>query len=219
MDSSYEEDARLSPTKSKKRKGRGSITLPGIIKDESFGVQKIIHYNELGQPIGDVQYLSYRGVLARAMVPIVYKDWHKIPKELKEKLWSCAESAYNVDPSRKKKTLSSIAKKWRTFKKYLSKHIRQYKSNPKFLSIPSEIYPFIEQRHWNSFMRDDRLTENFEVQSNIQRARQSRSIYNHRLGRKGYARFQEQLKQKTGSSENLDRSVLWKKAHQNKRRV
>ncbi|GMP35734.1 hypothetical protein CsSME_00008073 [Camellia sinensis var. sinensis] len=196
MDSSYEEDARLSPTKSKKGKGRSSTTLPGIIKDESYGVQKIIHYNELGQPIGDVQYPSCRGVLARTMVPIVYKDWHKIPKELKEKLWSCVESAYNVDPSRKKKTLSSIGEKWRTFKKYLSKHIRQYKSNPKFLSIPPEIYPFIEQRHWNSFMRD-RLTERFEVQSNIQRARQSRSIYNHRLGRKGYARFQEELKQKT----------------------
>ncbi|XP_028096032.1 uncharacterized protein LOC114295933 [Camellia sinensis] len=92
MDSSYEEDARLSPIKSKKRKGRGSTTLPGIIKAESSGVQKIIHYNEFGQPIGEVQYPSYLGVLARTMVPIVYKDWHKVPKELKEKLWSCVES-------------------------------------------------------------------------------------------------------------------------------
>ncbi|KAF5956827.1 hypothetical protein HYC85_004052 [Camellia sinensis] len=119
-DSSYKEDAR---------KGRGSTTLLGIIKDESSGVQNIIHHNELGQPIGDVQYLSYLGVLARTMVPI--------------------------------------------------------KSNPKFLSKPLEIYPFIEQRHWNSFMRD-RLTEKFE-------------------------------KQKTGSTENLDRSVLWNKAHQIKK--
>lgn len=91
------------------------------------------------------------------------------------------ESTYNVDPSRKKKTLFSMGEKWRTFKKFLSKHIHQYKSNPKFLSKPPEIYPFIEHRHWNSFMRD-RLTEKFEVQSNIQRVRQSKSIYNHRLG-------------------------------------
>ena len=67
--------------------------LPSVIKDRSAGVRKIIKYNQKGQPIGDdaKKYVSYLGVLGRTMVPLNYENWHKVPKELKEKLWSCVE--------------------------------------------------------------------------------------------------------------------------------
>lgn len=89
------EDAWLPATepKSNKRKGRGSTTLPDVIKDRSSGVRKAIDYNENGQLIGNnsIKCSSYHGVLARTMIPICYKDWFEVPAELKEKLWSCVE--------------------------------------------------------------------------------------------------------------------------------
>ncbi|CAL5321822.1 unnamed protein product [Camellia sinensis] len=50
----------------------------------------------------------------------------------------------------------------------------------------------------------------------VQKWRRSQNKYNHRISRKGYARFQEDYKRMIGSTEDLDRSVLWKKARQNK---
>ncbi|CAL5326358.1 unnamed protein product [Camellia sinensis] len=90
-----------------KKKGKGSTTLPDIIKDRSFAVRKAIEYNEKSQPIGNnsIKCSSYHRVLARTMIPICYKDWFEVPAELKEKLWSCVELTYKVDERSKKKVL------------------------------------------------------------------------------------------------------------------
>ncbi|GMP50036.1 hypothetical protein CsSME_00016810 [Camellia sinensis var. sinensis] len=154
------EDVWLPTTepKSNKRKARGSTTLPDVINDRSFGVRKATDYNENGQLIGNnsIKCSSYHGVLA------CYKDRFEVPGELKEKLWNCVELTYKVDERSKKKVLSSICSKWRTFKKELTKYIRENKSNPEIISNPPAIYGFVEQRHWDSFL-EGRLSEEFEV--------------------------------------------------------
>ncbi|KAF5939815.1 hypothetical protein HYC85_020982 [Camellia sinensis] len=149
------EDAWLLATepKSNKRKGRGSTTLLDVIKDRSSAID----YNENGQLIGNnsIKCSSYHGVLARIMVPICYKDWFEVPGKLKEKLWSCVELTYKVDERSKKKVLSSICSKWRTFKKELTKYIRENKSNPEIISNPLAIYGFIEKDIGTHFLKGD----------------------------------------------------------------
>ncbi|GMP78596.1 hypothetical protein CsSME_00034479 [Camellia sinensis var. sinensis] len=166
------EDAWLPATepKSNKRKGSDSTTLPDVIKDRSSAIRKAIEYNENGQPIGNnsIKCSSYHGVLARTVVPICYKDWFEVPAELKEKLWSCVELTYKVDERSKKKVLSSICSKWRTFKKEFSKYICENKSNLEIISKPPAIYGFVEQRHWDSFL-GRRLSEEFEILSKVQK--------------------------------------------------
>ncbi|GMQ07389.1 hypothetical protein CsSME_00051595 [Camellia sinensis var. sinensis] len=171
MDTSYVlptdgEDAWLPATEPtfNKRKGRGSTTLPNVIKDRSSSVRKAIDYNENGQLIGynSIKCSSYLGVLARTMILICYKDWFEVPAELKEKLWSCVELTYKVDERSKKNVLPSICSKWRTFKKELTKYICENKSNLEIISNPPAIYGFIEQRCWDSFLVG-RLSEEFEV--------------------------------------------------------
>lgn len=48
-----------------------------------------VEFNTLGQPIGDgsVKLSSYCGKSVRDMVPLIYDDWRKVPKELKKSLW------------------------------------------------------------------------------------------------------------------------------------
>ena len=64
-----------------------------LIKNRSKGIKFSIKYNLDGIFIGEsvVHLTSYLGVLACTMVPITYKTWHVIPKELKDKLWDCIE--------------------------------------------------------------------------------------------------------------------------------
>ena len=64
-----------------------------LIKNRSKGIKLLIKYNLDGIFIGEsvVHLTSYLGVLACTMVPITYKTWHVIPKELKDKLWDCIE--------------------------------------------------------------------------------------------------------------------------------
>ena len=52
-----------------------------------------MQYNQKGQPVGKVmaKYACSLGLLARTMIPIVYKSWFKVPNELKDKVWSCVE--------------------------------------------------------------------------------------------------------------------------------
>ena len=64
-----------------------------IIKNRSKGVKLPVKYNLDGIFIREsaVHLTSYLGVLARTMVPIRYKTWHVVPKQLKDKLWDSIE--------------------------------------------------------------------------------------------------------------------------------
>ncbi|KAL6335142.1 hypothetical protein AAG906_027202 [Vitis piasezkii] len=71
------------------------------------------------------------------MVPITYKTWHVVPKELKDKLWDCIESMLIV------------------------KYILPFKDQPELLKRPPIKYTFIRDEEWTMFVKD-RLSENFK---------------------------------------------------------
>ncbi|RVX00868.1 hypothetical protein CK203_026509 [Vitis vinifera] len=50
----------------------------------------------------------------------------------------------------------------------------------------------------------------------VQKSRRDKHIYNHYLGRKGYAHFEQDILQAEGAIGRVDRSVLWKKACEKK---
>ncbi|KAH7838044.1 hypothetical protein Vadar_021409 [Vaccinium darrowii] len=204
--------------KKKKRKGRGSTRLPNVIKDRSSGVKKVIDYDDIGRPKGRnrPQFASYLGVLARTMVSIDYKDWFEVPVHIKDKLWMMVQEAFIVDPRSRKKVLSSIATCLRTFRRTLTNYIYDHKSDPEILSKPPKAYSFLEQTHWDSFVKS-RLAQGFEEFRDTQRERRACNIYDHRVGRMGYSGLQEKIVAKTPEPvQNIERSYMWKMARQNK---
>ncbi|GMP51769.1 hypothetical protein CsSME_00017870 [Camellia sinensis var. sinensis] len=62
---------------------------------------------------------------------------------------------------------------------------------------------------------EDIQERTYQILSQVQKWRRSQNKYNHRISRKGYARFQEDYKRMTGSTEDLDISILWKKGSSN----
>ncbi|RVW34736.1 hypothetical protein CK203_110700 [Vitis vinifera] len=84
-----------------------------------------------------VHLTNYLGVLACTMVPIRYKTWHVVPKQLKDKLWDSIENLLTV------------------------KYILPFEDQPELLKRPPIQYTFIEDEDWTIFVKD-RLSDNFK---------------------------------------------------------
>ncbi|KAK9286751.1 hypothetical protein L1049_015155 [Liquidambar formosana] len=204
-----------SSSKKGKGKGRGITYLPRLTKSRSAGIKHVVEYNSKGVPRGKVAttYSSYCGTLARTRVPIIYANWYEVPKELKDKLWSCVEETFDLDPKSKKNTLSSISLKWKNFKNRLTtKYIIPSMHNIEVLRHPPKLYKdYIEKEHWHSFVKG-RISPQFQALRRNQQERRGKNSHNHRLSRKGYVGLEDEIV----SGEGLDRSVMWKMARQNK---
>ncbi|KAI3881716.1 hypothetical protein MKW92_031984 [Papaver armeniacum] len=202
---------------------RGPTTLSKAFRS-SGGLKKVVEYNELGQPVGlaAAQLSSYMGVLARHMVPIIHEKWSKVPRSLKDKIWCCLEGKFVLQPQNKRNLIQNVGALWRSFKSRLTrKYIMPFKDHEDLFVHPPAMYKFIDKRHWEEFVKI-RLSKNFQVRREILSTRWKKNLYPHRLSRKVYAGLMEQLVCKIGkkkrelSSDGLDRSILWKKAREDK---
>ncbi|KAI3894350.1 hypothetical protein MKW92_026967 [Papaver armeniacum] len=157
------------------------------------------------------------GVLVRHMVPIIHEKWSKVPRSLKDKIWCCLEGKFVLHPQNKRNLIQNVGALWRSFKSRLTrKYIMPFKDQEDLLVNPPAMYKFIDKRHWEEFVKI-RLSKNFQVRHEILSTRRKKNLYPHRLSRKGYAGLMEQLKKKGElSSDGLDRSILWKKATEDK---
>ncbi|KAK2652250.1 hypothetical protein Ddye_012106 [Dipteronia dyeriana] len=150
-------------------------------------------------------------------IPVTYERWSKVPSEIKEKIWKRAKLYFKLEEWSKKQILSSTSSKWRCFKSHLtSTYIVPFKDKPEVLKHPPSMYDFVEQKHWEAFVRI-RLSEQWMKFRQIQKTRQGKDMYHHRISRKGYANLEVELKRSLGSNDEIERSVLWKEARVNKK--
>ncbi|KAA0050004.1 putative serine/threonine-protein kinase nek2 [Cucumis melo var. makuwa] len=129
---------------------------------------KVVRYNEDGAPIGEngAKLKSFIGSATHYHVPITYMSWKSVPAELKDKIFTTVEAAFVIDPRSRKNILQT--------------------------AVPPEKYSFIEQNHWEEFVRS-RLSETFQEKRQLQQDRRSKNKYNHRISRKGYANLKEEM--------------------------
>ncbi|ESR33771.1 hypothetical protein CICLE_v10006905mg, partial [Citrus x clementina] len=185
-----------------KRKSRGRMNLPQLVRNRNHGQKLVVEYNKRGQPHDKVapQLFSFLGVLA-------------LPSESGEKIWECIKFSFEVDNELQRKFLSSSANKWRTFMNRLTtKYIKRCKDKPVALKCPPKMYDFIEQEDWEIFVCY-RTFSAFEVLTNFLK-RRAKNIYNHGLLKKGYVGLEDELLLET--MKKISRSTLWKAARKNK---
>ncbi|CAH1440586.1 unnamed protein product [Lactuca virosa] len=174
-----------------------------------------------GVPIGEEakKLATFEGMVARTMVPITYETWRHVTEETKEDIWQYVLMSFVVDLKSRKNTLKSIGSKWRNFKHYLFKNfIKQHKNDPKAKLLDSpEMYPFLKKADWKLFVAQ-RLSKKWQEKSDGGKKICAHNKYNHRLSRKGYAGLTVEIMKETGKSEEeIDRSLLWKRARQTKK--
>ncbi|CAL8116788.1 unnamed protein product [Prunus armeniaca] len=123
--------------------------------------------------------------------------------------------AYVVGEGGKKMVLSSATKKWKDFKSTLTRQfILPFAIEKEKLKEPPQLYNFIEKSEWDAFVAS-RLSPDFEAVHSEQSQRREKCEYNHRLSRKGYVGLEDQLDE-TMPGEEIDRSLLWKMAREDK---
>ncbi|KAL6269496.1 hypothetical protein ACE6H2_026407 [Prunus campanulata] len=216
--SSSETEAGSTATISEEPKsGRGMSTMPRVVQRKIQKIKPVVEYNEEGKPYGRAhnEMQSYIGVLARSRVPLVDKKWVQISKDIKEQIWEAVDMSFVVGKGGKTMVLSSAAKKWKDFKSTLTRfHILPFIKEQDRLRQPPETYKFIEKAQWDAFVAS-RLSEKFGAVHEEQSQRREKLEYNHRLSRKGYVGFKEDLKE-IMPGVDIDRSTLWKKAREDK---
>ncbi|KAL4028555.1 hypothetical protein IC575_011752 [Cucumis melo] len=162
------------------------------------GHKRVVEYNELGQPIGEsaTKLKSFIGTTVRVHVLISYQSWKDVPTELKDKIYKLIEGGFVVDPRSKKSILQNTSVCFQNFKSSLTtKHVLPYKEDFERLKNPPIEYSFIDREHWNIFVAS-RLTEQFEMVSNMGLERRKKNKYNYRMSRKGYANLVEEIVRK-----------------------
>ncbi|KAL5564981.1 hypothetical protein UlMin_028145 [Ulmus minor] len=194
---------KVAEPEKKKRKGRGATYMPTVIRKKIHGSRSTVAVNRRGQLIGptSIELQSYVGVLARQSVPITITTWHKVPNELKNKIW---EQILRV--------LSSAAAKWKQFKSWLStRHIIPFKNNPEMLRNPPSVYNFITQKEWEGFVALKLSAKYLNATAWIRSKK-----YNHHLSRRGYANKELVIQAKSGITDEIERHEMWKIAHTKK---
>ncbi|CAL2234804.1 unnamed protein product [Prunus armeniaca] len=195
----------------------GINTMSLVVKRKIQKIKHVVEYNKSSRPHGKaaIEMQSYIGVLARTRIPLVDKKWTQLPKDLKEQIWEVLQMAYVVGEGGKKMVLSSAAKKWKDFKSTLTRQfILPFANEKEKLKESPQLYNFIKKLQWDAFIAS-RLSPDFEAVHSEQSQRREKCEYNHRLSRKGYVGLEDQLEE-TMPSEEIDRSLLWKKAREDK---
>ncbi|XP_073123545.1 uncharacterized protein [Henckelia pumila] len=215
---SLEGNTMLETTDTKRKKtSRGRTHLDKLARRRVQGIRKMVRLNKLGQPVGDVaaEMQSYIGVLAREKVKISYKTWKQVPSAVKELIWESVNLTYDVDQSWKKGCLSSASSKWRQFKTHLTQTFILSKLDKlEELNEPPIGYG-IAQNDWNSFVIS-RMSDDFIKLSEKQQERRKQNLYPHRLARKGYARYAEEIANELCDDVEINRAIIWKKGRVNK---
>ncbi|TYK29669.1 putative polyprotein [Cucumis melo var. makuwa] len=130
-------------------------------KDKNLIIGDMPFYGVI-QEIWELNYNTFN-------VPVFKCDWVqnsggvRIDElELKDKIFTTVEAAFVIDPRSRKNVLQTAGISFRQFKNWLTtKYIMAHKDAPQLLQVPPEKYSFIEQNHWEEFVRS-RLSETFQ---------------------------------------------------------
>ncbi|XP_073269050.1 uncharacterized protein [Primulina huaijiensis] len=198
------------------RSSRGRTRLDRLVRQRVHGIRKNVRFNKLRQPVGEFagEMQSYIGVLVREKVKISYQTWKMVPDDVKDLIWESINLTYNVDQSWKKGCLNSANNKWRQFKSFLTqKFILSKRDNTEDLKEPPTWFG-ITRDDWSSFVIS-RLSDDFMKLRDEQKKRRKQNIYPHRMSRKGYACFANEIADELCDDDDINRAIMLKKGRVN----
>ncbi|KAL5728886.1 hypothetical protein ACHQM5_001914 [Ranunculus cassubicifolius] len=174
-----------------------------------------VEFNERGQSVGDnsSEYSSSLGLISRKVPPITVSTWHKVPKTLKEKMWTIVKKRFVVPEHANKMTIKSIGKLWRGYKVCLRRRYCDIHDNDddRIAGCPTNI----KLADWKIFVAN---TSNPEYVEKRKKAKESSKHHKipHTCSRKGYARLEDELKRNSDDPTSVTRADVWVAGHKKK---
>ncbi|KAL2903731.1 hypothetical protein RDABS01_002441 [Bienertia sinuspersici] len=167
-----------------------------IARARNMGVQFNVQFNDRGQPIGDhsEKMMSYWGSIVEKFIPITFENWHKVPKTLKDTLFEDLTIIFHCFMPLNGYSICNTFMQgeiWKNFKCELTRYWL-FNEKKQLRDVPPSKYDFINTTHWRRFVKS-RLTKEFEERSNANRHRGKDNKYPQKKGRRGCARFEQDL--------------------------
>ncbi|KAI3886638.1 hypothetical protein MKX03_034732 [Papaver bracteatum] len=218
-DSSSSDD-ESTETESEKNTVRGLTRLKKQ-KKKFKGQKKVIEFDKLGRFKGEYksEIASYMGVLVRRDVGLRHLKWKKVKSVLRDKLWHELLRFYAIEETMRRQIMKYFGEHLRNFRRklYVKFIVPNLGKPSKLKKIPKPYRCIVNQEQWDGFVEWRLSDECKELSTKGVKARKSHK-YNHRTGRSGYAGLLEKLikEKEIREDENSSRSLLWRKAHQNK---
>ncbi|KAM0058078.1 putative transposase, Ptta/En/Spm, plant [Helianthus debilis subsp. tardiflorus] len=165
------------------------------------------------------EFSSFLGDLVREYLGFRFLGWKKVSTEVRDKLWEEITRFYDIEACRRHFVMVRLGHMLRNFRrKVYAGYIVPNLSKPKKLAqIPRRYRSMVEQTDWDKFVTYTQSKKFKDVSEKTKKAR-SKYVYDHHLGRGGYAYLREKLVQNNELSvdEIPSRALMWRKARENK---
>ncbi|KAK9169869.1 hypothetical protein Syun_002009 [Stephania yunnanensis] len=198
-----------------KKKTRGPTTMKKFENTPRLKVQ----FNERGQPIGpnSVQLSNFLGYIGRKMVPITREKWSLVRSGERDKLWSAVQEKFIIPEAHRHFVIMKIRQLWNTWKSRITKFLKEaVECGETEDYIDSKVKPSeVSDQEWMVFQRQRSSPQFIEKSKRFQELRAKQKLP-YTLGRKGYARLEEEMKNGTPGQSDISRTDLWVRGHTKK---
>ncbi|GJR37905.1 hypothetical protein Tco_1213589 [Tanacetum coccineum] len=123
-------------------------------------------------------------------------SWKKVDSEARDKLWDEITRYFDVDLTVRKLVMNRLGQLLRNFKRKLRQTYILPNQNTlsKLNEVPAKYSAILKAEEWVNFVKYT-ATEEYKVKSAAAKMARSKSVYQHTMGRGGYALVKEKMKE------------------------
>ncbi|GJY01077.1 transposase, Ptta/En/Spm, transposase, Tnp1/En/Spm-like protein [Tanacetum coccineum] len=164
-------------------------------------------------------FLSFLGDLVCENIGLKILSWKKVGSEAREKLWDEITRYFDVDLTVRKLVMNRLGQLLRNFRRKLrQKYIFPNQNTlSKLNEVPTKYSAILKAEEWVNFVKY-MTTDKYKVKSAAAKMARSKSVYQHTMGRGGYAHVKEKMieDKEIEPDEEPPRSILWLKGRVDK---
>ncbi|GJR95127.1 transposase, Ptta/En/Spm, transposase, Tnp1/En/Spm-like protein [Tanacetum coccineum] len=207
----------------------GNVVKRGITRLYKFrreygkpdGIKLSVTFDALNRISGKHRALfsSFLGDMVREHIGLKILSWKKVDSEARDKLWDEITRYFDVDLTVRKLVMNRLGQLLRNFRRKLRQTYILPNQNTlsKLNEVPAKYSAILQAEEWVNFVKYT-ATEEYKVKSAAAKMARSKSVYQHTMGRGGYALVKEKMieKKEIEPDEEPARGTLWLKGRVNK---
>ncbi|GJY61243.1 transposase, Ptta/En/Spm, transposase, Tnp1/En/Spm-like protein [Tanacetum coccineum] len=207
----------------------GNVVKRGITRLYKFrreygkpdGIKLSVTFDALNRISGKHRALfsSFLGDMVREHIGLKILSWKKVDSEARDKLWDEITRYFDVDLTVRKLVMNRLGQLLRNFRMKLRQTYILPNQNTlsKLDEVPAKYSAILKAEEWVNFVKYT-TTKEYQVKSAAAKMARSKSVYQHTMGRGGYAHVKQKMieNKEIEPDEEPPRGIMWLKGRVNK---
>ncbi|GJU07638.1 hypothetical protein Tco_1124068 [Tanacetum coccineum] len=203
-DLGYESEVYLDEEEDENNHSNGNVVKRGITRLSKFhreygkpnGIKLSVTFDALNRISGSHRalFLSFLGDLVREHIGLKILSWKKVGSEARDKLWDEITRYFDVDLTVRKLVMNHLGQLLRNFRRKLRQTYILPNQNTlsKLNEVPAKYSAILKAKEWVNFVKYT-TTKEYQVKSAATKMAHSKSVYQHTMGRGGYAHVKQKM--------------------------